>query len=74
MTALLVIAAILLGCVGALFLSQATTGVGIIAFACLLAILARITQASDHHQAQRAAASADRPGNTMRNPHGPTIS
>jgi hypothetical protein len=47
-TILLVILAVLVGCGGLLFLSNATAGVGIIAFGCLLAILARIAQASDY--------------------------
>lgn len=46
MTAVLLIAAILFGVSGLLFLSKATSGVGLIAFACLLAIFARIVQAS----------------------------
>ena len=42
----LVIVSIIVGFVGILDLSQATMGVGIIACACLLGILARIAQAS----------------------------
>jgi hypothetical protein len=49
MAALLVIA-LLGGIVGFMFLSQATTGVGIIAFSCLIAILARVAQAADQHK------------------------
>lgn len=46
---LLVVLAILLALIGFFSLSQATTGVGILACACLFAIFARIAQASDHH-------------------------
>ena len=50
MSIVLGIVALLASFVGLLFLSQATTGVGIICGACLLAIFARMAQASDHHQ------------------------
>ncbi len=50
MTILLVIIALLVAFVGALFLTEATMGVGIICGACFLAILARITQASSQHE------------------------
>lgn len=49
MTILLVVGAVLLGLAGLLELSQATLGVGLIALACLLAILARIEQATRQH-------------------------
>jgi hypothetical protein len=49
MAALLVLA-VLGGIVGFMFLSQATTGVGIIALACLIAIVARIAQAAEQHR------------------------
>lgn len=49
MSQLLILAAIIACVVGILYLSQATLGVGILAAACLLAILARISQA--HSQA-----------------------
>lgn len=46
---------VLAGCgavgLGLLFLSEATTGVGLIAAGCFLAIIARIAQASSHHRA-----------------------
>ncbi len=35
---------------GALTLSEATTGVGLLCGACLLGILARLAQASTHHR------------------------
>lgn len=35
---------------GLLFLSEATTGIGLIAAGCFLAIVARIAQASSHHR------------------------
>lgn len=50
MTAILVLVAALAGVVGLLFSSQATSGVAIVAFACLLAIFARIAQAAHQHQ------------------------
>ncbi len=49
MTILLVIIAILLGVGGAFTLTPATLGTGIIAGACLLAIVARIVQANSQH-------------------------
>lgn len=48
--AALVVLALLGGIMGFMFLSQATTGVGIIAFACLIAILARVAQAAEQHK------------------------
>ena len=50
MTAFLVIIALFGGFVGFIFLSEATTGVGIIGIACLCGILARIVQASNNHK------------------------
>jgi predicted branched-subunit amino acid permease len=49
MITLLVIVAILAAIIGALSLSQATSGVGIICIACFLGILARLAQASEHN-------------------------
>ena len=49
MTVVLVVLARLGALVGFVFASQATMGVAILAAACLLAILARIAQASSHH-------------------------
>jgi hypothetical protein len=46
MVAILVAVSLLIGVVGLLFMSQATTGVGLIAFACLVGITARIAQAA----------------------------
>jgi hypothetical protein len=46
----LIVFAVLAGAAGLLFLSQATTGVGLIGFGCLLAILARIAQAAGHQE------------------------
>jgi hypothetical protein len=47
----LLVLAVLGGLLGLLFLSQATTGVGLMTVACLLAICARIAQAGTHHTA-----------------------
>jgi membrane protein implicated in regulation of membrane protease activity len=49
--AFLIVAALIAGLLGILQLTQATAGVGFLAGACLLAILARIAQAHIHHQA-----------------------
>ena len=49
MSIILGIVALLASVVGLLNLTQATTGVGFICGACLLAIFARMAQASDHH-------------------------
>lgn len=46
----LIVLSVLAGLVGLAYMTQATTGVGIICGACLLAIFARIAQASDHHR------------------------
>jgi len=51
--ALLIIAIVLAG-LGALFLSNATSGVGLISLACLCAILARISQADEHQRELKA--------------------
>ena len=50
MTGFLIILALLGAFIGAVFLSNATMGVGFIGGACLLGILARIAQASIQHQ------------------------
>lgn len=47
----LVVLAVMFGAAGLLFLSGATAGVGLIAFACLLGICARIAQAAEHRRA-----------------------
>jgi hypothetical protein len=47
---LLAVLAILVGIVGFLFTSEATLGVAIIGFACLIAIVGRIQQASAQHK------------------------
>lgn len=52
---MLVVVAVLFGLGGLLFLSEATSGVGLIAFGCLLAILGRIHQAGQHHTETKAA-------------------
>jgi hypothetical protein len=49
MDAVLVAAAVLVGVVGLLLMSNATAGVGVICFACLLAVFARMTQAHRQH-------------------------
>lgn len=51
----LIVFAVLTGAAGLLFLSQATTGVGLIAFGCLLGILGRIAQAAVHQKHRTAA-------------------
>lgn len=51
MTLILVLFALLLGILSMLlWLTQATVGVGVIAFAILLAIVARINQAENHQR------------------------
>ena len=50
MTTFLVLLALGAAVVSAFFLTPATFGVGAIAFACLLAILARIAQAAQHRE------------------------
>jgi hypothetical protein len=50
MAVLLRILAVLAGLVGLGSLSNATMGVGIICFGCLLGILARMAQAEEHHR------------------------
>lgn len=47
--ALLVLLALALAAYGTMKLTQATEGVGAIALAIFVAILARLTQAADHH-------------------------
>jgi Na+/phosphate symporter len=47
---LLAVLAILIGIIGFLFTSQATLGVAIIGFGCLVAIVGRIQQASAQHK------------------------
>ena len=49
LTGILVVLALLAGVAGLVSLSQATLGVGVMGMACLLAIFARIVQASDQH-------------------------
>jgi hypothetical protein len=51
LAALLFIGSILVGLGGILFLSEATMGVGILAFAALLGIWSRIIQAAGNHRA-----------------------
>ncbi len=50
MLVLLIVVAIILGIAGALFLSNATLGVGLIALGCLAGIVSRIIQASEQGQ------------------------
>ena len=50
MSAILMILAIIAAIAGAMSLSQATLGVGTIALACFLGILARLAQAEAHHR------------------------
>lgn len=48
---LFVTLSVLAGFGGLLFLSNATAGVGLIAFALLMAVFARLLQADKHHRA-----------------------
>jgi len=48
-TVVLIVFAVLFGLGGLVFASEATSGVAVIAFGCLLAIFARIAQAGRHH-------------------------
>ena len=57
MAILLVLVSLVIGAAGLLFLSNATVGVGLIAFACLLAIYARIAQVWEHRRDAREEAS-----------------
>jgi hypothetical protein len=52
MVTALVTLSLLLGFVGFAMLSQATSGVGAVALGCLVAILARIAQASEYQKAE----------------------
>lgn len=49
-TTVLLILAIIAGVIGVLMLSEATSGVGLVCLGCLLAVLGRILQASEHHR------------------------
>ena len=49
MVILLVLVSLALLGIGLLMITQATLGVGLVAVACVMAILARIAQASDQH-------------------------
>jgi hypothetical protein len=51
LAAALVVMALLGTVAGILFASQATAGVALVSASCLLAILARMAQASAHHEA-----------------------
>ena len=51
MSALLTVLAVIAGAIGVFSLSQATTGVGVIALGCLFGILARLAQAESHQRA-----------------------
>lgn len=46
---MLTMGALIIGTIGLFFLSTATSGVGIICFACLVSIIARIKQADANH-------------------------
>ena len=50
MAGLLILLALIAAGAGTLFLSEATTGVGILAISCFLGILARIAQADAQHK------------------------
>jgi hypothetical protein len=70
---LLVILAMIAAVVGGLTMSQVTAGVGIIAGACLLAILARMVQAHHHHSAILAALRTPPPRAETSPPPAPDI-
>jgi hypothetical protein len=53
MVILFEVLALLAGLGGLASISQATLGVGMIGFGCLLAILARLAQAEAHHKASQ---------------------
>lgn len=53
MTAFLIVVAVLCGAIGFIYLSQATTGVGVICLGVLCAVLARINQAENHKKMQQ---------------------
>ena len=53
LTASLVCLAVLAGLVGLAFSSEATFGVSVVACGCLLAILARISQAAHQHNTRK---------------------
>jgi hypothetical protein len=72
LSGLLVILAVLAALFGLFSLSEATTGVGIIAFACFLGILARLAQASAHARPARETATvapSPRPLTPEERPH-----
>jgi hypothetical protein len=50
MSVVLVVVSVIAALIGVVSLSNATMGVGFVAGACLLAILARIAQAGEHHR------------------------
>lgn len=50
MVPVLIVLAVVAGCAGILSLSNATMGVGFLAAGCLVSVLARIAQASQHHK------------------------
>lgn len=52
----LIVSALCFGIFGAMLLSQATVGLGLIGLGCLIAVLARIAQAERYHKEQLAAA------------------
>ena len=58
---LAVASALLIGLIGMVFASQATLGVAIIGFACRIAIVARLLQASAHNRALRQDLADSRP-------------
>ena len=72
MTGFLIAIALLVAAVGVLFLSEATSGVGMIAFACLLGIIARIAQASDHRAKATAKPKPLPTDQAEAKPHDPT--
>lgn len=51
---LLLVFAVLVGVLGTIAASQATMGVALVGFACLLGICARVIQARDHQRELRA--------------------
>jgi hypothetical protein len=69
MVALLIVLAVVAATLGALQLSSATLGVGLVAIGCTFAILARIAQAAAHHR--QVLSAADRPHRTEIVPSAP---
>jgi len=59
MVVILALISVVIGAAGLLSLSQATAGVGLVAFGCLVGILARLVQAQKSTPAPAVAKTAD---------------